>query len=134
MRNYQVLDHATVAEENILTLTNSAESPEQPYLTMSREGAFVSISSSFGPLEVALRLRHNELARHLARLHPVSGLATTRQTGGANAYMALGLTADDKLVLRPTIVADASGHLTFNLLCTSDVREAIFEWLDVNGS
>jgi hypothetical protein len=131
MRNYQVLDVAQVADKNILRLSHDEDKPENPSLSMSREGAFVSISISFGPLEIALRLRHNELTRHLSRLHPVPGLATTRQTGGANAYISLGLTQDDKLVLRPTLVTDASGHIVFNLVCTPDVKQKIFDWLEV---
>ena len=134
MRNYQFLDVSTVAEGNLLSITNSEEHREQPSLTMNREGAFVSISASFGPLEIALRLRHQELSRHLRKLHPVPGLATTRQiTAGANSYLAIGVTQDEKLVLRPTVVADASGLMVFNLVCTSSVRAAIFEWLEIEA-
>lgn len=131
MRNYQVLDVAQVGDKDILRLTNAEDKPENPSLSMSREGAFVSISVSFGPLEIALRPRYDELARHLSRLHPVPGLATTRQTGGANAYISLGLTQDSKLVLRPTLVTDASGLIVFNLVCTPDVKDKIFDWLEV---
>lgn len=131
MRNYQVLDVAQVGDKDILRLTNAEDKPENPSLSMSREGAFVSISVSFGPLEIALRPRYDELARHLSRLHPVPGLATTRQTGGVNAYISLGLTQDSKLVLRPTLVTDASGLIVFNLVCTADVKDKIFDWLEV---
>jgi hypothetical protein len=134
MRNYQFLDVATVDEENILYITTSEEYREKPSLTWGREGAYITLSSSFGPLEVALRLRRDDLMRRLNNLHPVPGLATTRQvTGGANSFLALGITQDERLVLRPTIVADASGHVIFNLVCTSEVRQTLLSWLEVEA-
>jgi hypothetical protein len=91
------------------------------------------MSASFGPLEIALRLQYGEFVRRLKNLYPVPGLATTRQVGTGNAYVALGLTKDNRLVLRPTIVADASGHVTFNLLATTEVYQALRKWLDVDA-
>lgn len=133
MRNYQYLDTAVVGEENVLSIANSETHREQPKLTMSREGAFVNLSASYGPLEVALRLRYSDLERHLARLHPVPGLATTRQiNSGSNSFLAVGQTQDGDLVLRPTIVADASGLIVINLVCVPDVRETIFKWLEID--
>ena len=130
MRNYQVLDKSVVADGNVLTLSNSEHQENYPQVSFGREGAFVGIAASFGPREIALRLRHNELVRHLTHLQSVPGLAITRQTGSANAYLSMGLAQDDKLVLRPTLVADASGHVSFNLVCTSDVRAALLKWIE----
>lgn len=130
MRNYQVLDAATIDRDNVLKLTNVEENPDKPMLAMTREGAFVSLSASFGPLEIALRLRFDDLKRRLERLLPVHGLATTRQVGTANSFVALGITEDERLVLRPTIVSDASGKLTFNLVTSREVYNKINEWLE----
>ncbi|PJF42221.1 MAG: hypothetical protein CUN55_10315 [Phototrophicales bacterium] len=130
MRNYQILDVAVVDQDNVLILSNSEENPEHPLLAMSREGSFISLSASFGPLEVALRLRADDLLRRIERLHPVAGLATTRQVGTANSFIAIGITSDNRLVLRPTIVADASGKLTFNLVTTQKVYNDIVDWLN----
>jgi hypothetical protein len=133
MRNYQVLDKAILEQDNVLRLTTAQENPDQPILAMSREGSFVSISASFGPLELALRLQYNELVRRLKNLYPVPGLATTRQVGTGNSYMALGLTKDNRLVMRPSIVADASGHITFNLVASAEVYQTLRKWLDVDS-
>ena len=130
MRNYQVLDTATIDADNVLKLTNAEDNPEKPVLAMTREGTFVSLSASFGPLEIALRLRFDDLTRRLQRLLPVHGLATTRQVGTANSFVALGITEDERLVMRPTIVSDASGKLTFNLVTSKEVYAKINEWLE----
>lgn len=130
MRNYQVLDVATLEPDGVLSLTTSEENPDRPILSMSREGAFVSLSASFGPLEIALRLRFEDLRRRLERLLPVHGLATTRQVGTANSFVALGITEDERLVMRPTIVSDASGKMTFNLVTSKAVYQQVLQWLD----
>ncbi len=130
MRNYQVLDSAVVEKDNVLRLSTTDENPENPGLAMSREGAFLSLSASFGPLEIALRLQHADVARRLKDLHPVPGLATTRQIGTANSYIGLGLTSQNRLVMRPTIVGDASGRVTLNLVTSADVYQTILKWLD----
>jgi hypothetical protein len=131
MRNYQLLDSATVEKDNVLWLSTTENNPDHPLLAMSREGAFVSISASFGPLEVALRLQYNEFSRQLVSLHPVPGLATTRQVGTVNSYIALGLTKDNRLVMRPTIVTDARGHVTFNLVISEKAFQSLLQWLEV---
>jgi hypothetical protein len=133
MRNYQILDSAIVEAENVLRLSNAEDNPEKPMLSMSREGAFLTLSVSFGPLELALRLRHDDVKRRLEHLHPVPGLATTLQIGTGNAYIAIGLTTDNRLVMRPTLVADASGRLIFNLVTTSTVYGQVREWLDAGA-
>lgn len=133
MRDFYTLDTLTINEETgLLSVAAHNDTLTLPNLAMRREGGYVSISVSFGPLEVALRPRYPELTRVLGRLRPVSGLQTTRQVGTGQAYIALGLRDDGCLVIRPTIVADATGHLCFNLLLSSDVRQALFDWLPVD--
>ncbi len=135
MRNYQTLDDCRIdPETDNLELFFAGAKPEYARLAMRREGAYVSISASYGPLEIALRPRYDDLARTLSRLAAVEGLHTTRQVGTAQAYLAMGLTSDGSLLLRPTIVADATGHLSFNLQLTPKVRTALYEWLKVPNS
>src|SRR5438477_12591100 len=113
MRNFQILDGFKVTPETDtieLFFTNAEE--ERPRLALHREGAYVTISASYGPLEIALRPRYQDLVRTLTRLTPVDGLTTTRQVGTGQAYLALGLTADNNLFLLPTIRADATGHMS----------------------
>ncbi len=135
MRNYQTLDDCRLdPEADSLELFFTNAEPEHPRLVMRREGVYVTISASYGPLEIALRPRYDDLARTLSRLAAVEGLHTTRQVGTAQAYLAMGLAADGTLLLRPTIVADATGHLSFNLLLAPNVRTALYEWLKVPNS
>jgi len=131
MRDFYQLDTVTINEESgVISFAASSEGIS-PRLSLRREGGYVSISISYGPLEMALRPRYPELTRVLGRLRPVSGLQTTRQVGTGQAYVALGLREDNVLVVRPTIVADATGHLTYNLLLSDSAREALFAWLQV---
>lgn len=133
MRHFQVLDHISIdPDSGVMTLR--AENGERAQLAMRREGAYVAISASYGPLEIALRPRYEDLTRLLARLQPVEGLQTTRQVGTSQAYLAIGLRADGALVLRPTIVADATGYMTLNVALTPNIRRAFFEWLAVESS
>lgn len=134
MRSYQILNVVEVEPDNVLQLSNNEDNPDKPMLSMSREGVFLTLSASFGPLEIALRLRHEDMKRRLESLHPVPGLATTLQIGTGNAYIAVGLTTDDRLVMRPTIVADATGRLTFNLVTTASVYHRIRDWLELDIS
>ncbi len=131
MRNYQILDAATVEAENVLRLGSTEDNPEKPCLHMSREGSFLSLSASFGPFEIALRLNYDDFKRRVERLHPVPGLATTLQVGTANSYIALGLTKDGRLVMRPTVVTDASGHITLNLVGSATTYDAVRNWLGI---
>ena len=132
MRNFQVLDGAKFDNEaSSLELFLKDAEAEQPRLALRREGAYVTISASYGPLEIALRPHYEELVRTLSRLTAVDGLHTTRQVGTAQAYLAMGLTSDDSLLLRPTIVADATGHFSMNIEISHDVREALYQWLGV---
>jgi hypothetical protein len=132
MRNFYTLTESTISEDTgVMTMAAGDSDTVQPLMSMRREGGYVSISVSHGPMEVALRPRFAELTRVLARLRPVNGLQTTRQVGTGQAYLALGLREDGALVVRPTIVADATGLMTFNLLLSPSTREALFEWLPV---
>jgi hypothetical protein len=132
MRNFVTLDEVNLNNEaGVIYFTSSQPSELKPRLSMRREGGHVSISISSGPLEVALRPRYQDLIRVLGGLRPVNGLQTTRQVGTGQAYLALGLNEDGSLVLRPTIVADATGLLCFNLLVSDAPRQKLYEWLSV---
>jgi len=131
MRNFQPLDHAQVNKETDTIQLVHTESDNEPTLAMRREGIYVTISASFGPLEIALRPRYEDLIRTLGRLQAVDGLHTTRQVGTAQAYLAMGLSAGGELLLRPTIVADATGHMSLNLEVSAEARKVLYEWLNV---
>ncbi len=131
MRDFYELNTVTLNEESGVISLGASGGGVSPRLSLRREGGYVSISISYGPLEMALRPRYPELTRVLGRLRPISGLQTTRQVGTGQAYLALGLREDNMLVVRPTIVADATGHLTYNLLLTDSVRQALYTWLQV---
>lgn len=129
MRQFQTLDKIRVDPESGVMSLSVEDNPNSPMLSMRREGAYIAIAASFGPLEIALRPRVEELERLLGRLKPVQGLQTTRQVGTAQAYLAMGLQGDGSLVLRPTIAADATGHLSINLILTPNSCKAFYEWL-----
>ncbi|HLY27003.1 MAG TPA: hypothetical protein VKQ72_11735 [Aggregatilineales bacterium] len=132
MRNFQILDSTRMDKDTeTLELFHSKESADQPHLALRREGIYVTISVSYGPMEIALRPRYEDLTRTLARLVPVKGLSTTREVGTSQAFLAMGLTQDQQLVLRPTIVADATGHFSMNLQVSSAARQTLFDWLKV---
>jgi len=135
MRTFEVLDKATVdAATGIIYLTMERETSSQLQVSLRREGDYITISASFGLFEIALRPRYQELVRVLSRLQPVEGLQTTRQVGTGQAYLALGLKPDGTLLMRPTIVADATGHMSFNLALTDAVRKALYDWLPIESS
>ena len=130
MRNFQTLDQYENDEETgILYISTGDDNSMQPRVSMRREGSYVAISASYGPLEVAMRLRIEELSRVLSRLRPVQGLQTTRSIGTGQAYIAVGLQEDLGLVMRPTIIGDATGHICLNLILANSVREALYRWL-----
>jgi hypothetical protein len=130
MRTFQTLNHVSIDEASGVMLLSVLEDREHnPMVTMRREGVYIAINAAYGPLEIALRPRTEEMTRLLGRLQPVDGLQTTRQIGTVGAYLAVGLGRDGSLVMRPTIVADATGHLSFNLMLTPDVRQTFFAWL-----
>jgi hypothetical protein len=132
MRNFQMLDSTQVDNEaDSLEIFLGVASQDQPRLAIRREGLYVTISASYGPLEVALRPRYEDLVRALSRLSVVEGLLTTRQVGTGQAYLALGLTSKDDLLIRLTIVADATGHISLNLQLTANARREMYRWLGV---
>jgi hypothetical protein len=132
MRNFQILDGSKINKESdSLELFFTNADTEQPRLALRREGIYVTISASYGPLEIALRPRYEDLVRTLSRLTAVEGLHTTRQVGTGQAYLAMGLTQDDNLLLRPTIVADATGHLSLNIEIAQGARQVLYDWLKV---
>lgn len=130
MRNFQLLDLVTL-DNHTGSIQFTTEEPliAKPIVTVQREGGYVAFSASYGPFEIALRPRFQELSRVLGRLQPVEGLQTTRQVGTGQAYLAVGLKPDGILLLRPTVVGDATGHLGFNLSLSSAARQAFFDWL-----
>jgi hypothetical protein len=134
MRHFATLDRVEIQEESgIITLATSEDTYTElrPRLSMRREGGYLSISVSSGPLEIALRPRYDEVSRVLETLRAVSGLQTTRQVGTGQAYIAFGIRDDGILVARPTIVADATGLMCFNLLIAADARVQLYDWLSI---
>jgi hypothetical protein len=128
MRDYQSLNKFETRGEIIYL---SSDAPDaHASLALTREGDRVAIAASIGALELALRLHYDELKRHLNALTPVSGLTTTRQIGNVAAYISAGIMDDGKLVLRPTLVSDATGHITINLLAEQPVAEKLLAWLN----
>lgn len=102
------------------------------HLAMRQEGEYVALSASYGPLEIALRVRHESLTWTLSHLQPVDGLQTSRQVGTGQAYLAVGLKPDKGLVLRPTIVGDATGHFSFNLEVSQQACAVLYKWLSIS--
>src|SRR6188474_1426971 len=105
MRNFELLDQVSIdADSGVITITPKNDQSAHPVVALRREGGYIALSASYGPLEIALRPRFQELSRVLARLQPVEGLQTTRQIGTGQAYLAVGLKPDGVLLMRPTIV------------------------------
>jgi hypothetical protein len=135
MRHFEMLDHMLVdPDSGIMTLSKTGAHDEDPQISMRREGAYMAISARYGPLEIALRPRYDDLVRVLLRLQPVEGLQTTRQVGTSQAYLALGLRSDQSLLMRPTIVADATGLFSMNLGLAPDVARQFFSWVPVTDT
>lgn len=133
MRNYQLLNAVKRNDAvNSLEFYLNEVDDDQPKMSLRREGAYVTISASYGALEIALRPRYEDLARTLGKLQVVEGLATSRQVGTAQAFVALGRASDGSLLMRLTIVADATGHLSLNLNLTDTVRDQLYSWLEVD--
>jgi hypothetical protein len=133
MRNFQNLDtvkHNAATDSLEFYLT--ADADDLPQLWMRREGIYVTISASYGPLELAMRPRYEDLVRTLSRLSVVEGLSTTRQVGTGQAYVAVGLSAEDELLMRLTIVADATGHVSLNVALTAHAKQSLYDWLEVS--
>jgi hypothetical protein len=134
MRNFELLDSYSIdSATGVLTFTAVQQSIAHPIVALRREGGYIALSASYGPFEIALRPRFQELSRVLARLQPVEGLQTTRQVGTGQAFLALGLKPDGVLLIRPTIVADATGHMGFNLALSAEARRTLYDWLPVES-
>ncbi|MBP8973675.1 MAG: hypothetical protein KBH93_07340 [Anaerolineae bacterium] len=132
MRFYQRLDHVCRDQSDGTLLITGAQGPEcAPALWIGREGVYVNVSATCGPLEIALRPRQRDLQVSLAQLWPTERLSAMRMVGTGQATLELGLSNEGELLFRMTIVADATGHLAMNLVLTSEVRQALFAWLDV---
>ncbi|MCB9453162.1 MAG: hypothetical protein H6672_17145 [Anaerolineaceae bacterium] len=132
MRHFERLDHVSIdTETHIISLTTTEDVHSKATMAMRREGAYLVVSASYGPLEISLRLRLEEFTHVLERIQPVSGLQTTRQVGTGQASLALGAQTSGELILRPTIVADATGHFSFNLLLSTDARQSLYNWLEI---
>ena len=131
MRNFITLDHAEIdATTDIFTLSTSDEHDHSPLLTMKTEGDYIAISASYGPIEIALRPRLSELKWALSHLQPID-VNTSRQVGSSQSYLALGLRTDGSLVIRPTILTDATGYIAFNLRLSIQTRNQWFDWMRI---
>jgi hypothetical protein len=132
MRFTQRLDRVSHDENDDTLLITCAQGSEcEPTLWVGREGMYVSVSASYGPLEIALRPRQRDLQAGLAQLRPTERLSVMRMIGTGQANIELGLSNDGELLFRLTIVADATGHLAMNLVLTAEVRRALYAWLGV---
>ena len=129
MRNFLTLDQVTVDAEtgNIILSADRRDST----LAMKREGAYMAISANHGPLEIALRPRFEELTRCLSRLQRVDGPQTTRQVGSGEWVLGLGLQRDGTLLMRLSIIADATGNISFNFALAPDVSVRLYEWMEL---
>jgi hypothetical protein len=130
MRNFQTLDQIYFDEQaQVIHLTATEGGQLNPRLALRVEGEHVALSASCGPIEIALRPRTLELRRLLKQVQPSESLLSARNVGTVQAYLAIALRPDGRLVLRPTIIADAYGHLCFNVELTNPVRERLIELL-----
>lgn len=130
MRNLQTLDQADIdTSTGVITFRMADASSLNPTVAMRREGEYVVISASYGALELALRPKIRELTRTIKQLQPNDGLGTTRQVGSGNCFLGLGAHSDGTLILRPTIVGDASGYICLNLMLGSEAATALRTWL-----
>lgn len=135
MRNFETLDQMAVdTATGIISLTAREDSASRPTLSMRREGDYISISASYGALEIALRPRVRELIRTLKHIQPNDGLNTTRQVGTGEAFLGLGLHQDGALIIRPTIIGDATGYFCLNLILAPEAANALKGWLGEDDS
>jgi hypothetical protein len=134
MRYYQKLDRVSRDEtDDTLLIECSEGDPCLPKLWFGREGLYVSVSASYGPLEIALRPRQRDLVTGLGQLRPTEQLAVMRMVGTGQAHIELGLATNGELLLRATIVADATGHIAMNLILSAAARAQLFAWLGIEN-
>ena len=131
MRHYQTLDTVSSDAESGIFSVHAGEGAGRAMIALRREGEYVALSASYGPLEIALRPSYDALVRTLARLRPIGGLQTTRDLGTTRGHLSVGLRNDGGLVLRPTIVGDSSGHIALNFDLTDSARQQLYTWLGV---
>lgn len=130
MRNFQTLDQAVVdTATGVITFRAQQDGGLHPTIALRHEGEYAPISASYGGLEIALRLRIRELIRTLRSIQPNDGLNVTRQVGTGDCFLGLGLRKDGSLVVRPTIIGDASGYFCLNLILAPDAAQALRDWL-----
>lgn len=135
MRNPQTLDQAAIDPvTGVITFTAAEKNALQPIAAMRHEGEYVPISVSYGALEIALRPRVKDLIRTLRTIQPNDGLNTTRQVGSTDCFLGLGLRTDGTLILRPTIVGDASGYFCLNLALSPQAAAELRSWLGEEGA
>ncbi len=134
MRNFQLLDRVEPEDDSgILSFSSSQDAANSPKLSLGREGDYVTISGSYGALELALRLHYEEVSRAFSRLQPVAGLRTSRQVGTGRSTLALGAHPDGSLILRIMLVGDAAGHVSLNLQLSADAAQSLRGWLGGAG-
>jgi hypothetical protein len=134
MRYYQKLDRVSRDETDDTLLIECSEGDHcLPKLWFGREGMYVSISASYGPLEISLRPRQRDLVSGLAQLRPTERLSVMRMVGTGQAHIELGLATDGELLLRTTIVADATGHIAMNMILSAEARAQLFAWLGIEN-
>jgi hypothetical protein len=131
MRHYQRLDSVTYDETNDTLLIGCEGGECLPNLWFGREGLYVSISASYGPLEISLRPRQQDLTNSLAQLKPTDRLAVMRLVGTGQAHLELGLSQTGELLVRAVIVADATGHFAMNLILTPAVSQHLYKWMGI---
>lgn len=134
MRHYTKLDQVSYDESNDTLLVGSQNGEETPTLWFGREGMYLSVSASAGPLEISLRPRFRDLSASLTRLTPTERLTVMRLVGTGQAHLELGLSTEQELLLRTVIVADATGHVAMNFILMPNVVQALFEWLKVENA
>lgn len=132
MRHYQRLDTITYNDANDTILVSSGPPVEgKPTLWLGREGLYFSVSAGYGPLEVALRPRAQDLITCLSQLRPTERVAATRLVGTGQAQLELGLTIEGELLIRTAIVADATGYFAINMLLAKNAAAELLQWLGV---
>lgn len=130
MRTFLTLDRAEVdADRGILTLTSSDSDALPTHVAFRREGEYLAMSYSLGPAELALRLKTGEVTRALTHLQAAEGQQTPRQVGSGQSFLQMGLQTNGVLLLRPTLVTDAGGMLSFNLSLEHAARRTLLTWL-----
>ncbi len=135
MRHYQRLDGVHYDEtRDTLTFTCEAVQGCTSDLWFGREGMYLSISAQHGPLEIALRPRLRDVTSSLAELKPTEHLGVMRMIGTGQAHVELGLSTAGELLIRTSIVADATGHFAMNTILTPEARKRLFEWLEVSNT